>query len=201
MRTTTSFTVLDYIPDPLRALASKLAAEVAGLVLIAGSGALALALVTWSVQDPSLNHASSGPIHNLLGAPGAIIADLIMQMFGLAAIPFLLPIAFWGWRLLREHTIERVGLRVIFWLIGCLSTAAFAGVLPVTSRWPLPTGLGGVLGDALLAIPRKLMGGHGIAMAIVAGIFALIALLTLSASVNPRASEDDALDDEEDALP
>ncbi|TAL82240.1 MAG: DNA translocase FtsK [Beijerinckiaceae bacterium] len=201
MRTTTSFTVLDHIPDPLRALASKLAAEVAGLALIAGSGALALALVTWSVQDPSLNHASSGPIHNLLGAPGAIIADLIMQMFGLAAIPFLLPIAFWGWRLLREHRIERVGLRVIFWLIGCLSTAAFAGVLPVTSRWPLPTGLGGVLGDALLAIPRKLLGGHGMAMAIVAGVFALIALLTLSASVNPRANEDEAFDEEEDAPP
>ena len=31
----------------------------------------ALALATWSVQDPSLSHATSAPVRNLLGAPGA----------------------------------------------------------------------------------------------------------------------------------
>ncbi|MGA3304299.1 MAG: DNA translocase FtsK 4TM domain-containing protein, partial [Methylovirgula sp.] len=58
MRTTSSSTVLDHIPDPLRAVAARVAAECIGLAMIAASGALALALVTWSVQDPSFNHAS-----------------------------------------------------------------------------------------------------------------------------------------------
>ncbi len=201
MRKTTSFTVLDHIPDPLRAVTARLAAELVGIALIAGSGALGLALVTWSVQDPSLNHASSGAVHNLLGAPGAIAADLVMQLLGLAAIAFLLPIALWGWRLLRHRTLERIGWRLLFWVIGCLATAAFVGLLPVTSRWPLPTGLGGVLGDALLALPRKLLGGHGPLMVTVALGFAVLAILALSACVGLRGDAAAATDDEEDFDP
>ncbi len=197
MRTTTSSTVLDHIPDPLRAFAARLAAELAGLALIAGSGALALALVTWSVQDPSLNHASNGPVHNLLGAWGAIVADLIMQMLGLAAVVFLLPLTIWGWQLLRRRHLERIGWRLLFWLVGCLATAAFAGLLPVTGRWPLPTGLGGVLGDSLVALPRRLLGGHGPAMLLVACGFAGLAVLALSASVARHGEEGAAPGDED----
>ena len=35
---------------------------------------------------------------------------------------------------------------------------ALASLLPATDRWPLPTGLGGVVGDALLSLPRHLFG-------------------------------------------
>ena len=117
---------------------------------------------------------------------------------GLAAIVFLLPIALWGWRLVRQRRLERIGWRLLFWVIGCLATAGFAGLLPVTSHWPLPTGLGGVLGDALLALPRKLLGGHGPLMLIVALGFAVLALLSLSACVGLRgdaAAEQDEADD------
>ena len=93
MRTTTSFTALDHIPDPLRLFAVRRAAEIIGLTLITGTGALALALLTWSVRDPSLNHATDGPVRNLLGAPGAITADLFMQMLGLASLALLAPLA------------------------------------------------------------------------------------------------------------
>ncbi|HTJ03299.1 MAG TPA: DNA translocase FtsK 4TM domain-containing protein [Methylovirgula sp.] len=197
MRTTTSFTVLDHIPDPLRAVASRAAAKAVGLALILASGALALALVTWSVQDPSLNHASSSPVHNLLGSPGAIAADLIMQLLGLAAIAFLLPITMWGWRLMRHCQLDRIGWRFLFWFVGCFATAAFVGLLPVTSRWPLPTGLGGVLGDALLMLPRRLFGGNGIAMLIVALISAGMAVLSLSACIGgPRENLEADLDDD-----
>ncbi|QXX75433.1 DNA translocase FtsK [Methylovirgula sp. HY1] len=198
MRTTTSFTVLDHIPDSLRAFATRLAAELTGLVLLAGSGAFALALITWSVQDPSLNHASNGPVHNLLGAWGAIIADLTMQMLGLAAIVFLLPITIWGWQLLRMHRLARIGWRVLFWLVGCFATAAFAGLLPVTGRWPLPTGLGGVLGDALLALPRKLFAGNGTAMVILGCGFAVLAVLSLSACLGMHGAESTEEEDDED---
>ncbi|MGO9133132.1 MAG: DNA translocase FtsK [Methylovirgula sp.] len=201
MRTTTSFTVLDHIPDPLRAGAARLAAKSIGVVLILASAALALALVTWSVQDPSLNHASSSPVHNLLGWPGAIAADLVMQLLGLAAIAFLLPVTLWGWRLLRHCDFDRPAWRLFFWFIGCLSTAAFVGLLPVTSRWPLPTGLGGVLGDAVLMLPRRLFGGHGVAMLIVACIFAAVAVLTLSACIGMRAEPEDYDADEDYEIP
>ena len=72
----------------------------------------ALALATWSVQDPSLSHATDAPVHNLLGRPGAIAADLMMQLLGLGSLALLLPIAVWGYRLLGHRPLSRERLRV-----------------------------------------------------------------------------------------
>ena len=49
-------------------------------------GALSLSLITWSVKDPSLNHATGAPVRNLLGTPGAVVSDLLIQIFGLGAV-------------------------------------------------------------------------------------------------------------------
>ncbi|QAY95214.1 cell division protein FtsK [Methylovirgula ligni] len=198
MRTTTSFTALDHIPDPLRLFAARRAAEITGLALVSGTGALALALLTWSVQDPSLNHATGAPVHNLLGVPGAVTADVFMQMLGLAALALLGPPAIWGWRLLRARRLDRIGWRILFWLIGSVAATGFAAVLPVTSRWPLPTGLGGVLGDALLFIPKHIFSAHGVTTLILAVIFAAVAILALAAAVGPTKPEAYPDDDEDE---
>jgi len=66
--------LIDRLPDWLREALARRARELVGLLLIALSCAAALALATWSVQDPSLSHATSGPIRNLLRYPGAIAA-------------------------------------------------------------------------------------------------------------------------------
>ena len=65
--------------------------EVGGIALLSLAVAAGLALATWSVQDPSLSHATKAPVHNLLGVPGAIAADLLMQLFGLGSLALLLP--------------------------------------------------------------------------------------------------------------
>ena len=80
--------------------------EVGGIVLIALAMMAALALASWSVQDPSLSHATDAPVHNFLGLPGAIAADLLMQLFGLGALALLLPIAVWGYRLLSHRRLS-----------------------------------------------------------------------------------------------
>ncbi len=199
MRTTTSFTALDRIPDPLRAFAVRRAAEFAGIALIVGTGVLALALLTWSVQDPSLNHATDRPVHNLLGVPGAITADLIMQMLGLAALALLVPLAILGWRLVTARRLDRLARRLLFWLIGGLAAAGFAAILPVTSRWPLPTGLGGVLGDAILYVPRHIFARHAAILLVFAIGFAAVAILALTASVGRPREQTDFEDDEGEA--
>ena len=61
--------------------------ELAGLALLTLGLLGAIALATWSVQDPSLSHATQKPIHNLLGFPGAIFSDLAMQLLGLGQHP------------------------------------------------------------------------------------------------------------------
>ncbi len=189
------FSTIDVVPEPLRDFARRRMAELAGLGLLCLVSGLGLALASWSVQDPSLNHAVEGPVRNLLGRPGAILADLIMQLTGLAALAFLAPPALWGWQLVNHRQLDRRRFRLVMWLIGGIGAAGFASLLPVTDRWPLPTGLGGVVGDAILAGPRRLAEGSSPLFALVAIVLMIATILALAAaaglSPNPGASADE----------
>ncbi len=199
MRTTTTLSALDHIPESVRVFASRRLAELVGGILLVGLAALALALLTWSVQDPSLNHATGAPVHNWLGAPGAVVADLFMQMFGLASVAILLPVAFWGWRLVTARHLARIGARGALLLVGGLCAAGIAALLPITAHWPLPTGLGGVLGDIVMAIPRRLLSGFKPAMILLALGIGVGAVLLLSAAAGLRdhpAHRDEDIADE-----
>src|SRR5215468_4657281 len=100
----------DRLPDAIREMLVRRVRELAGLALIAVASAAAAAFITWSVQDPSLSHATSKPIKNILGYPGAIGADLLMQILGLGAIMVILLIAVWGWRMLTHRAFDREAL-------------------------------------------------------------------------------------------
>jgi S-DNA-T family DNA segregation ATPase FtsK/SpoIIIE len=168
------------------------------LLLLVACGAAALA--TWSVQDPSLSHATNAPVRNLLGVPGAVAADLLMQLWGAASIALLFPVAAWGWRLTSRRPIERERLRLVLWVVGALSAAAFASCFPATPRWPLPSGLGGVIGDGLLRVPQFLLpapmgsAAHLITACVTGGI-ALFALLGASGFAWRATGADDEVDD------
>ena len=150
--------MIDRSLDGMASLSGQLGAmlrrrlrEVSGIALFSLAMMAALALATWSVQDPSLSHATDAPVRNLLGHPGAITADLLMQLLGLGSLALLLPIAIWGYRLLGHRPLSRERLRMLLWLFGAVLAAAFASCLPRSAHWPLPCGLGGVIGDAVLA--------------------------------------------------
>ena len=145
--------------DDFRAIIHRRLRELAGLALVALACGAAAALATWSVKDPSFSHATSAPVRNLLGAPGAIAADLATQLFGLATLAIIVPIAAWGWRLFTHRRLDRMRWRVPAWLIGLVAAAAFASCLTRTAQWPLPTGIGGVIGDAVIRSIASIVGG------------------------------------------
>src|SRR5580693_6699089 len=111
--------------DGMAALSGQLGAalqrrmrELGGLALLTLAMTGTLALATWSVRDPSLSHATDARVHNLLGWPGAAVADLMMQLFGLGSLALLLPIAVWGYRLLGHWRLRHERRRIILWLVG-----------------------------------------------------------------------------------
>jgi S-DNA-T family DNA segregation ATPase FtsK/SpoIIIE len=180
-------TPLERLTDAARDVLRRRLKELVGLALIAVPAALAIALATWSVNDPSLNHATATPVRNWLGSPGAIASDLAIQLLGLGAIAALLSPAAWGLAFLKRGTISRPFIRVILWLVGVGAAAATASALPPTGRWPLPTGLGGVTGDAVLGAGRSLLLQSGATGDALAGLaFAALAILALSASCGFR---------------
>jgi DNA segregation ATPase FtsK/SpoIIIE, S-DNA-T family len=170
------------LPDDIHAAIRRRLRELGGLVLFAGVGVAVFALATWSVNDPSLSHATSAPVRNALGVNGAIAADLAMQLFGVATIAMILPPAFWGWRFFTHRLLDRLRWRLAAWIAGLMSSAAFASCLSRPPHWPLPTGIGGVAGDALLRVVAGIAGGplHGAGQNFAASIFGSLALLTLA---------------------
>nr|WP_212112750.1 DNA translocase FtsK 4TM domain-containing protein [Bartonella queenslandensis] len=117
------------------------------------------ALATWNVADPSLTHASTSEVTNLMGWLGAIFSDFMMQFFGLASLAVLLPPLFWSFLLLAQKNIYNLTLRFFLWVISTICfLMAFALMTPVASftYWPLPMGFGGVLGDKILRIASSI---------------------------------------------
>src|SRR5262249_43271010 len=124
----------------------------------------------------------------LLGYPGAIFSDLAMQLLGLAAIVLLVPEALLGWRLLSHKTIGEKW-RSLLWIVVTFLAAAFASTLPHMGSWPLPTGLGGVAGDAILRVPALVFGAPlaGLTRLILCIVFGLATAMTLLIAAGGRA--------------
>jgi S-DNA-T family DNA segregation ATPase FtsK/SpoIIIE len=168
--------LVGHLPVSIREALARRLRELAGLGLIALSGVATTALMTWSVQDPSLSHATSRPIRNVLGYPGAIGADLLMQILGLGAIMLILPVAVWGWRMLTHRNFDREALRLGCWILATVIAAGFASCWPHGGAWALPTGLGGVVGDALVRAPAVVFGPAGFTYRLVLGIILFVAM-------------------------
>jgi len=189
------------LPASMREALVRRLRELWGLGLIALSGVAAAALMTWSVQDPSLSHATSRAIRNVVGYPGAIGADLLMQILGLGAIMLILPIAVWGWRMLTHRGFDREALRFGCWILCTVIAAGFASCWPHGGAWPLPTGLGGVVGDALVRAPAVAFGPPGFVYRLVFGIIlfaALIATFLIASGMGSRDRDDEELTPIED---
>jgi len=193
---------LGFLPDALREVLERRLRELAGTGLIIASVLVALALATWSVHDPSLSHATNAPVRNVLGHAGAIVADLLTQLLGLAALALVAPIGIWGWRLASHRRLSRERMRVAFWLLGVPLWAACAAALPRNASWPLPAGLGGIVGDWVLLLPAWVVGGApSVALrAIAAAALALAALACLAvvAGFGLHSRDADATENAED---
>ena len=71
----------------------------------------------------------------------------------------LLPEVLLGWRLLSHRPVGEKW-RGLLWILATFLAAAFVSTLPRIGSWPLPTGLGGVFGDALLRAPASVFGAR-----------------------------------------
>jgi S-DNA-T family DNA segregation ATPase FtsK/SpoIIIE len=196
--------LVGHLPATIREALARRLRELAGLGLLSLSGIAAAALMTWSVQDPSLSHATSRAIRNIIGYPGAIGADLLMQILGLGAIMLILPIAIWGWRMLTHRTFDREALRLACWILCTVISAGFASCWPHGGAWPLPTGLGGVVGDALVRAPAVVFGPPNFIYCLVLGIIlgaGMIATLLIASGMGSRPQPDELTAIEDDDAP
>lgn len=196
--------LVGHLPPSIREGLARRMRELTGLGLIGLAGVASAALMTWSVQDPSLSHATSRPIRNILGYAGAIGADLAMQILGLGAIMLVLTVAVWGWRMMTHRPFDREALRLGSWVLCAVLAAGFVSCWPHGGAWPLPTGLGGVVGDALVRAPAVIFGPAGTIYRIVLGAIlfaAMAATFLIACGLGAREHDEEHSEIEDDDKP
>jgi len=132
--------------------------ELIGFLLCTSALLLFLALASYSPLDPSLNSASAltgtHVARNWIGMVGALVADLVLQLFGVGA--FLLPI-FLGAMGVRWFASRKVQSPVAkslggVWLV--VFVPALLALLPGHLRWlnviPVEGLVGRIVGDILI---------------------------------------------------
>ena len=110
--------------------------ELVGLLVLACSVLLFLALVSYHPTDPSFDTVGPGPVRNWIGPFGAHLSDLLLQMEGVSA--FLLPllVGALGWTWLRSRPTSSPGAKVIGLVLCLLFAPALFGLLPQHPHFP-----------------------------------------------------------------
>jgi hypothetical protein len=148
---------LRLLPTALKNRVLGWLARCTGLGLCAAAAAGWLSLLTWSVTDPSLTHATGGETLNLVGPLGATVSDLLLQLLGLAAIFALWAPVAWGRELLLTERLPGFRLKVCLLPFSVLAIAAGAAALPTVASWPFHYGFGGLLGDIIYNLMSGLL--------------------------------------------
>ncbi|PKU21793.1 FtsK/SpoIIIE family DNA translocase [Telmatospirillum siberiense] len=173
-----------FLPAGAADMLKRWSLQAGGLAIVAIALALAAALATYSRQDPSLDTAAApvGSIRNMLGAPGAILSDLLLQLFGLTAWLPVLALVAWGGRLLVSGIpLEKTWARALLLICSLLLLAISLASVPLPDGWHLPGVVGGS-GDALGgSAGRLLLEGLGEAARLLGGPVALWVLVPFSA--------------------
>jgi S-DNA-T family DNA segregation ATPase FtsK/SpoIIIE len=169
------------VPAAVRQFLKNRVLEVMGIVLTAVVVALGLALASWSVSDPSFNRAVDTEPGNLLGYPGAVIADELMQLFGLGVIVLIAVPMAWAVRFMRHEPLDAPIRSVIAGILTAFCAAGLLALFPAPSSWGLMSGLGGNAGDILSGVLMAILnlGLKGIFASIVSAILLGMAVLGL----------------------
>ena len=160
----------------IRSLVSRRLAEFGGLALGLGGVALLVALACYNPLDPSFNTATSRQATNLAGPAGAIVADLLLQSFGIAAaLPSVAMLA-WAYRIASHRGLGSFAARLASTLAALPVLAALAASGPQPAHWPSEAGLGGAIGTVIAhsigGYAQGALGPLGAALALMLGVLA-----------------------------
>jgi S-DNA-T family DNA segregation ATPase FtsK/SpoIIIE len=140
--------------ETVRAGAVRSGAVIAAIAVFAATLALVLALASYKASDPAINTASGGAVRNLIGLPGAWIADLLLTLFG-PSVALLLPVGpIVGMRLWRDLPPGRWLRMLVRATLGIALMASALAFVSDAAVLALPAGWGGVVGLSVAGAAR-----------------------------------------------
>jgi DNA segregation ATPase FtsK/SpoIIIE, S-DNA-T family len=147
----------------VKALMSQRSAEFGGLLLGLFGLAILVALATYDPRDPSLNTATTRHVSNLAGPGGAMLADMLLQGFGVVAILPGIAMLTWSWRIASRRGLGSFVGRMAALLAAIPMLSGAVAAIPIPQHgapWPVMAGLGGSIGQ--IVSNAELGAGHGL---------------------------------------
>ncbi len=107
----------------------KRLAEIFGIIIFVAGTLLAIALLTYSPEDPNFIFPNNTEIKNILGFHGSFISDLFFQSIGFVSYPISLTLIITGINILRTKEffliIENIFYAIIYSTFGTLFLSHF----------------------------------------------------------------------------
>ena len=144
------------LPSQVEDRLIEMVARAAGAVLLAVALFGWVSLISWKITDPSLSHATTEPARNLLGYPGAVCSDLLIQTLGFASIFALIAPVAWGFELIGRQRLLESKIKLALFPVSVVAMAGAFSSIPSPGAWPLHHGLGGIFGDVMYALATNL---------------------------------------------
>ena len=89
--------------------------EFIGLILLFIAFLLAVSFFSYSPSDPTFIYGTDSiKINNLLGVYGGVVADFLLQSFGLISFLVLITIVSWGISLIVKKKIKRIKFKIFY---------------------------------------------------------------------------------------
>jgi len=124
--------------------------ELMGLVLISIALLLAISFFSYSPNDPTFIYGPENTtINNLLGIYGGLIADFLLQSFGLASFLILITIISWGFNLLIKKEIKKIQFKIFYLILYLLFVCILIYTTFNNSFWLIDNGNSGFVGQIL----------------------------------------------------
>ncbi|MFO0389617.1 MAG: DNA translocase FtsK [Alphaproteobacteria bacterium] len=121
----------------------------AGVSLCIISAFLFVCFISYHQADPSLNRATADQIENIGGYTGALVADLSLQLLGLASVLLVIVPCAWGIKIMRGQYVSFLWLRFTLLVASLVSCSALLALIEPPLAWPISSGLGGSIGAIL----------------------------------------------------
>jgi DNA segregation ATPase FtsK/SpoIIIE, S-DNA-T family len=161
--------------------------DLAGLVLIFLAAFSTLALLSYSVHDPSWFTASSRAAKNLGGMVGSYWSALLLQVFGAASFVFALSLLLAGVALFRKISSKEFSLATANYLVLIFTSAASLGLTHQSLHLGEATiPMGGIIGVELGGFLRRYLNTAGAAL-LTFSLFSFALSLSLQMSLRDLA--------------
>ena len=124
--------------------------ELMGLSLIFITLLLSISFLSYSPNDPTFIYgAETNNIKNILGIYGGIVADFLLQSFGLTSFLILITVFSWGLSLIIKKNIYKIKYKIFYLFLYIIFSCLFIYVSYNNSFWLIDNGNSGFVGQII----------------------------------------------------